>query len=77
MMSNTPRVFVGATTFLIAGLTSDPALHTVTATMNDFPGVRVIAADRITGLVTLSADRPVDRSDLTAALTRAGFAVLA
>ena len=45
--------------------------------MNDFPGVRVIAADRITGLVTLSADRPVNRSDLTAAITQAGYSVLA
>ena len=52
MMSNTPRVFVGATTLLMAGMTSDAALQTVTAAMNNSPGVRVIAADRITGLVT-------------------------
>jgi len=45
--------------------------------MMDFPGVRVIAADRITGLLTLSADRPVNRSDLTAAITQAGYTVLA
>ena len=77
MMSNTPRVFVGATTLLIAGMTSDAALKSVTAAMNDFPGVRVIAADRITGLLTLSADRPDKRSDLTAAVTQAGYVVLA
>jgi hypothetical protein len=77
MMSNTPRVFVGATTLLIAGMTSDAALQTVTAAMNDFPGVRVITADRITGLLTLNADRPVNRSDLTAAITQAGYTVLA
>ena len=77
MMSNTPRVFVGATTLLVAGMTSDAAVQTVTAAMKIFPGVRVIAADRITGLVTLSADRPVNRADLTAAITRAGYTVLA
>ena len=77
MMSNTPRVFVGATTLVIAGMTSDAALQTVTAAMMDFPGVRVIAADRTTGLLTLSADRPVNRSDLTAAMTQAGYTVLA
>ena len=77
MMSNTPRVFVGTTTLLIAGMTTDAALHTVAAAMKDFPGVRVIAADRITGLLTLSADRPVNRSDLTAAITLAGYPVLA
>ena len=62
---------------LVAGMTSDGALQTVTAAMNDFPGVRVIAADRTTGLVTLSADRPVNRADLTAAITQAGYTVLA
>jgi hypothetical protein len=30
MMSNTPRVFVGTTTFLIAGMTSVTDLQTVT-----------------------------------------------
>ena len=77
MMSNTPRVFVGATTLLIAGMTTDAAVQTVTAAIHDFPGVRVIAADRISGLVTLSAGRPVNRSDLTAAITLAGYPVLA
>ena len=77
MMSNTPRVFVGATTLLIAGMTNEAALHTVAAALMDFPGVRVIAADRITGLLTLSADRPVNRCDLTAAITQAGYTVLA
>ena len=38
MTFNTPRVFVGATTLLIAGMTSDAALQTVTAAMNDSPG---------------------------------------
>ena len=76
-MSNTPRVFVGATTLLMAGMTSAAALQTVTAAMNNSPGVRVIATDRITGLVTLSAARPVNRSELTAAITQAGYTVLA
>ena len=47
MMSNTPRVFVGTTTFLIAGMTSRIDLQTVTAAINGFPGVRVVAADQI------------------------------
>jgi len=29
MMSNTPRVFVGATTFLVTGMTSDACLQIV------------------------------------------------
>jgi hypothetical protein len=49
MMSNTPRVFVGTTTFLIAGITSCADQQTVIAAINDFPGVRVVAADQAGG----------------------------
>ena len=76
MMSNTPRVFVGTTTFLIAGMTSGTDLHTVTAAINGFPGVRVVVVDRVAGLLTVTAERPVNRTDLTAALIRAGYTVL-
>jgi copper chaperone CopZ len=77
MMSNTPRVFVGTTTFLIAGLTSGIDLQTVTAAINGFPGVRVVVADQVAGLLTVTADRPVNRTEVTAAIIRAGYTVLA
>ena len=77
MMSNTPRVFVGTTTFLIAGITSRTDLQTVTAAINDFPEVRVVVADQLAGLVTVTAERPVNRADLTAAIIQAGYTVLA
>jgi hypothetical protein len=77
MMSNTPRVFVGSTTFLIAGITSRTDLQTVTAAINDFPDVRVVVADPLAGLVTVTAGRPVNRTDLTAAIVQAGYTVLA
>ena len=76
MMSNTPRVFVGTTTFLIAGMSSCTDLQTVTAAINGFPGVRVVVADQLPGLVTVAAERPVNRTDLTAAIIQAGYAVL-
>jgi copper chaperone len=77
MMSNTPRVFVGTTTFLIAGITSRAELQTVTAAINGFPGVRVVVADQVAGLLTVTAERPVNRADLTAAIIQAGYTVLA
>jgi len=77
MMSNTPRVFVGTTTFLIAGITSRTDLQTVTAAINGFPGVRVVVADQLAGLLTVTAGRPVNRADLTAAIIQAGYTVLA
>ena len=76
MMSNTPRVFVGTTTFLVAGLTSSVDLQIATSAIQGFPGVRVVAIDQIAGLITVTAERPVDRSELTAAINQAGFAVL-
>ncbi len=75
MMSNTPRVFVGTTTFLIAGIRSGATLRTVIASISEFPGVRVVSADQA-GLVTVTADLPVNRSDLVAAIARAGCAVV-
>ena len=77
MMSNTPRVFVGTTTFLIAGITSTAGLQTVTAAINGFPGLRVVVADQLAGLVTVTAERPVNRTDVTAAIVQAGYTVLA
>ena len=76
MMSNTPRVFVGTTTFLIVGMTSGTDLQTVTEAINRFPEVRVVVADQVTGLITVTAERPVNRTDLTAAITQAGYTVL-
>ena len=76
MMSNTPRVFVGTTTFLIVGMTSGTDLQTVTEAINRFPGVRVVVADQVTGLITVTAERPVNRTDLTATIIRAGYTVL-
>ena len=77
MMSNTPLVFVGTTTFLIAGITSRADLEAVTAAINDFPGMRVVVADQLAGLVTVTAERPVNRTDVTAAIIQAGYTVLA
>ena len=76
MMSNTPRVVVGTTTFLITGMTSAADLQAVAAAINGVPGVRVLVADQVAGLVTVTAERPVNRPDLTAAITRAGYTVL-
>ena len=75
MMSNTPRVFVGTTTFLIAGMTSGTDLQRVREAINRFPEVRVVVADQVIGLITVTAERPVNRTDLTAAIIQAGYTV--
>lgn len=77
MMSNTPRVFVGTTAFLVAGMTSGTDLQTVTVAINGIPGVRVVVVDQPAGLVTVTADLPANRADLTAAIIQAGYTLLA
>ncbi|WP_447152082.1 heavy-metal-associated domain-containing protein [Nakamurella sp. GG22] len=76
MMFNTPRVFVGTTTILIAGMNSATDLQTVGEAINQFPGIRLITADEVAGVITVTAERPVDRTDLTAAIVQAGYTVL-
>jgi copper chaperone CopZ len=77
MMSETPRVFVGTTTFLISGMTSRADGQAVTTAVSGFAGVRVIGADLLTGSVMVAADRPANRAELAAAIGRAGYRVLA
>jgi copper chaperone CopZ len=77
MMSNTPRVFVGTITFLLAGMMSRADLRRVIAAIHGFPGVRVVDADQLAGVVTVTAERPVNRADLSGAIIQAGFTVLA
>ena len=57
-------------------MSSRTDLRTVTAAINRFPGVRVVVADQLAGMVTVAAERPVNRPDLTAAIIQAGYTVL-
>ena len=42
-----------------------------------FVGVRVVEAALIGGLVTVTADRPVNRADFAAAIVMSGYTVMA
>jgi hypothetical protein len=77
MMSNTPRMFVGSTTFAVTGPASGAFPVAVRSALHGFPGVRVIDVDRAGGLLTVTTDHPVDRAELAAAISRAGCTVLA
>jgi len=47
------------------------------AAINRFPGVRVVGVDPLAGLVTVTPERPVNRTDPPAASIQAGCTVLA
>lgn len=71
-MSSTPRIFVGPTTVRVTGAVCGHCLDAVQASVRQVPGVRSVAVDHGTGTVTVVADRPVDRTDVDAAVARTG-----
>ena len=73
--STTPTL-VGTTTYQVEGMTCDHCRHAVTAEVSAVPGVQAVSVDVEAGTVTISADQPVDRSDIAAAVDEAGYTLL-
>ncbi|GAB3197637.1 heavy-metal-associated domain-containing protein [Geodermatophilus arenarius] len=76
MLSNTPRTFVGSTTFTVTGMTCAHCQRAVTEEISGVAGVRSVTVDLASGTVTVTADRPVDRADIAAAVDEAGYALV-
>ena len=76
MMSNTPRTFVGTTTFQVSGMTCEHCRRAVKQEIARVPGVDRVDVDLASGTVTVHADRPVERADIAAAADEAGYALL-
>lgn len=75
MNTSTPSVS-GTTIFRVEGMTCDHCRRAVTTEVSAVPGVRAVTVDIEAGTVTVSADRPVDRSDIAAAVDEAGYTLL-
>ena len=73
MLENTPRTFVGATTFRVTGMSCDHCQRAVTEEISRVPGVQGITVDLATGSVTVTATQPVDRADVAHAVGEAGY----
>jgi copper chaperone CopZ len=76
MMTNTPRTFVGTTTFQVQGMTCGHCERAITQEIGRVAGVRSVVVDRPTGTVTVSVDIAVDRADIAAAVDEAGYALV-
>jgi copper chaperone CopZ len=72
MMHDTPRAFVGRITLAVAGMTSRRCERVVTDEVRQIAGVTHAIADAVRGTVSVTVDRPIDRSEVAAALVRAG-----
>jgi copper chaperone CopZ len=73
MMNNTPRTFVGTTMFHVDGMTCEHCKHAVTQEISQLDGVGLVTVDVATGTLTVGADKPIDRADITAAVAEAGY----
>ena len=76
MLENTPRTFIGATTFQVAGMTCGHCQRAVTEEISRIPGVQGVAVDLATGSVMVTATQPVDRADVTHAVDEAGYTLI-
>ncbi len=76
MLSDTPRTFVGSTTFTVTGMTCDHCRRAVTQEISAVEGVESVAVDLASGTVTVATDRPVDRADIAAAVDEAGYVLV-
>jgi copper ion binding protein len=75
MTTNTTPI-VGTTTFQVEGMTCDHCRNAVTTEVSAVPGVQAVTVDVEAGTVTVSADQPVDQSDIAAAVDEAGYTLL-
>ena len=73
MLNETPRTFLGATTFHVDGMTCRRCHEAVASQIGRLPGVVAVRIDAATGTVTVTAETPVDRVDVAAMVTTAGY----
>ena len=76
MLSDTPRTFVGSTTFTVTGMTCDHCRRAVTQEISAVDGVESVDVDLSSGTVTVSTARPVDRAEIAAAVDEAGYVLV-
>jgi copper ion binding protein len=76
MTTNTTATSVGTETFRVEGMTCDHCRNAVTTEVSAVSGVQAVTVDIEAGTVTVSADKPVDQSDIAAAVDEAGYTLL-
>jgi copper ion binding protein len=76
MMTNTPRTFVGTTTFQVQGMTCSHCERAISQEIGRVAAVRSVVVDLPAGAVTVSVDTAVDRADIAAAVDEAGYALV-
>ncbi len=73
MMRDTPRTFVGTTSFRVGGMTGQDSADAMAAVIAGLPGIAGVSFDPGAGSVVITTDRPLERGDVAAALEGAGL----
>ena len=76
MFDDTPRTFIGTTSFRVEGMISGHCEWVVTTAIGALPGVDTVTVELSTGTVTVSAGQPLDRADIVTAVKEAGYTIL-
>ncbi len=76
MLSDTPRTFIGSTTFTVTGMSCDHCRRAVTQEISAVDGVESVDVDLASGTVSVRTARPVDRADIAAAVDEAGYVLV-
>jgi copper chaperone CopZ len=76
VLNQTPRTFVGTTTFQVTGMTCGHCQRAVTEEIGQIPGVTGVVVELATGNVTVTATEPVDRANVAAAVDEAGYTLI-
>jgi copper chaperone CopZ len=76
VLTDTPRTFIGSTTFTVTGMTCAHCQRAVTEEIAGVHGVESVTVDLATGTVTVTATQPVNRADIAAAVDEAGYALV-
>jgi len=64
------------TTYVVAGMTCEHCVRSVTECLTALPGVTGVEVDLTSGRVTVSSDRPVDDGSVRAAVIDSGYEVV-
>ena len=76
MLSDTAPNSTASTTFTVTGMSCARCQVAVIEEISAIEGVESVDVDLPTGTVTVTADRPVDRADIAAAVDQAGYTLL-
>jgi copper ion binding protein len=68
---------MSTSTYTVTGMTCGHCVASVTEEISEIDGVREVAVDLSSGLVTVTSDRPVAPADVRSAVEEAGYRLAA